>query len=206
MYEQLNSMINEIDESHSEYTKSSASKIIYFNNNDKTIKGHLETIFKAYARANAKANNGDGSKDLRMILTSMQDAMMFHEQGYLDPESVTLPIVRQYRQIGEPLPIVNNFEEAGDLIMQNFLDQTRNTFTDARVLEFMEMAFGDSDELRAEEIRLPDYDAFILLILATLKKNDENSFYDVNIEEEGYITSQGYILPKLIFRRREKSK
>lgn len=206
MYEQLNTMINEIDESHSEYTKSSASKIIYFNNNDKTIKGHLETIFKAYARANAAANAGEGSKDLRMILTSMQDAMMFHEQGYIDPESVTLPIVRQYRQIGEPLPIVNNFEEAGDLIMQNFLDQTRNTFTDARVLEFMEMAFGDANELRAEEIRLTDYDAFILLILATLKKNDENCFYDVDIEQEGYITSQGYILPKLIFRRKENSK
>lgn len=204
MYEQLTTMINEIDESHSEYTKSSASKIIYFNNNDKTIKGHLETIFKAYAKANASAMKGQGSKDLRYILTEMQNAMMFHEQGYIDSNSVTLPIIRQYREIGEPLPIVNNFEEAGDLIMQNFLDQTRNSFTDARVLEFMETAFGSDNEIKADEIPLPDYDAFILLILATLKKNDDNCFYDVDISEEGYVHSQGYILPKLTFRRKEK--
>jgi len=204
MYEQLNTMINEIDASHSEYTKSSASKIIYFNNNDKTIKGHLETIFKAYARANAQVNNGGSSKDLRTILTQMQDSLMFHEQGYLDSDSVTLPIIRQYREIGDPLPIVNNFEEADDYIMQNFLDQTRNNFTDARVLEFMETAFGDSQTLTVEEISLPDYDAFILLILATLKKNDDNCFYEVDISDDGYVHSHGYILPKLVFRRKEK--
>ncbi len=204
MYEQLNTMINEIDQSHSEYTKSSASKIIYFNNNDKTIKGHLETIFKAYARANAEVNDGKGYKDLRFILSSMQDSLLFHEQGYIDPESITLPIIRQYREIGEPLPIVNNFEEAGDLIMQNFLDQTRNVFTDARVMEFMERAFGDSDILNVEEIPLPDYDAFILLILATLKRNDDDCFYEVDYDNSEHILSQGYILPKLVFRRKER--
>lgn len=205
MYEQLNGMISQIDASHSEYTKSSASKIVYFNNNDKTIKGHLETIFKAYAKANADAMAGNGSKDLRNILTSMQDALMFHEQGYIDPDSITLPIIRQYREIGEPLPIVNNFEEAGDLIMQNFLDQTRNVFTSARVLEFMERAFGDADEVRAEEIPLPDYDAFILLILATLNRNDDDCFYEVDYSDDGHVLSQGYVLPKLLFKRKEKT-
>lgn len=205
MYEQLNTMINEIDHNHSEYTKSSASKIIYFNNNDKTIKGHLETIFKAYAKANADMSAGRGYKDLRFILSSMQDSLAFHEQGYIDPESITLPIIRQYREIGEPLPIVNNFEEAGDLIMQNFLDQTRNIFTDARVMEFMERAFGDSDVLEVEEIPLPDYDAFILLILATLKRNDADCFYEVDYESDEHVLSQGYILPKLTFKRKEKA-
>lgn len=203
MYEQLNNMIEEIDNSHSEYTKSSANKIIYFNNNDKTIKGHLETIFKAYAKAvNDYENDGGSSKVLRNILSNMQDSLNFHEQGYIDPESITLPIIRQYREVGEPMPIVNNFEEAGDLIMQNFLDQTRNEFTDSRIYSFMETAFGDARELRVEEISLPDYDAFILLILATLKKDDDNCFYEV-ILEEGYIVSQGYVLPNMVFRRKE---
>lgn len=204
MYEQLNSMIDDIDHSHSAYTKSSANKIIYFNNTDKTIKGHLETIFKAYAKSASDYEKGGSARELTKILSGMQDALSFHEQGYIDPNSITLPIIRQYREEGEPLPIVNNFEEAGDLIMQNFLDQTRNEFTDERIYQFMETVFGNSSEVHTDEISLPDYDAFILLILGTLKKDDNSCFYTVEIEE-GYITTQGYVIPNMVFRRKESN-
>lgn len=202
MYEQLDRMILDIDNSHSEYTKSTASKIIYFNNNDKTIKGHLETIFKSYAKANSMLETQGQSKDIRFILSSMQDSLNFHEQGYIDPESITLPIVRQYRMEGEPMQIINNLDEAGDFIMQNFLDQTRNNYSDARIYSFMETAFGTGDYVEVEDIPLPDYDAFILVILATLRRNDEHCFYVVEMED-GSVATQGYILPRMAFRRKE---
>lgn len=197
MYEQMNTMVAEIDEKHSEYTKSSATKIIYLNNSDKTIKGHLETIFKAYAKANSE---GVG---LRGILSRMQDSISLYEQGYINPDSITLPIIRKYREEGEPLPIIFNSEEAGDYTMQEFLDQTRNSFTDERIYEFMETAFQGEDEIFIGDIPLPDFDAFILLILASLKKDDEASFYIVE-QGEGRVTSQGYVLPNFTFKRKEK--
>lgn len=196
MYEQMNNMISEIDEKHSEYTKSSATKIIYLNNSDKTIKGHLETIFKAYAKANSE---GVG---LRGILSRMQDSICLFEQGYINPESITLPIVRRYREEGEPLPIIYNSEEAGDYTMQEFLDQTRNSFTDERIYEFMRTAFQGEEEIFIGDIPLPDFDAFILLILASLKKDDEASFYTVE-QGEGRVISQGYVLPNFTFKRKE---
>lgn len=196
MYEQMNSMLAEIDEKHAEYTKSSATKIIYLNNSDKTIKGHLETIFKAYAKANSE---GVG---LRGILSRMQDSISLYEQGYINPESITLPIIRKYREEGDPLPIIYNSEEAGDYTMQEFLDQTRNSFTDERIYEFMETAFQGENEVFIGDIPLPDFDAFILLILASLKKDDDNSFYIVE-QEEGRVTSQGYVLPNFTFKRKE---
>lgn len=198
MYEQMHAMIAEIDDKHSEYTKSSATKIIYLNNSDKTIKGHLETIFKAYAKANS---TGVG---LRGILSRMQDSISLFEQGYINPESITLPIVRRYREEGEPLHIIYNADEAGDYTMQEFLDQTRNSFTDERIYEFMHTAFQGEEEIFIGDIPLPDFDAFILLILASLKKDDESSFYVVE-QNEGRVISQGYVLPNFTFKRKENN-
>ena len=87
-------------------------------------------------------------------------------------------------------------------LLRGFLGETRNVFTDDRVYDFMETAFGDSSEMRIEEISLPDFDAFILLILASLKTNDENCFYTMEMED-GQIISQGYSLPRFIFKRKE---
>ena len=198
-YEKMMLTISEIDESHAEYTKSSATKIIYLNNSDKTMKGHLETIFKAYAKANVE---GVG---LRGILSRMQDSISLYEQGYINPDSITLPIVRKYREEGEPLPIISNSEEAGDYTMQEFLDQTRNSFTDERIYAFMETAFQGQDEIFIGDIALPDFDAFVLLILASLKKNDDACFYIVE-QDEGRVYSQGYVLPNFTFKRKESTK
>lgn len=203
MYEQFGKMIAEIDEHQSEYTKASATKIIYLNNNDKSIKGYLESIMKKYASAVGEYTRGESGKNLRMILSGMQDSLAFHEQGYLDTESVSLPVIRKYREEGEPMPIVNTFDEAGELMMQNFLDYTRNDFTDERIYSFMQTAFGGSKILDVADISLPDYDAFVLLILATLRKDDDACFYEVEMGE-GYLIHHGYVLPKMKFIRKEK--
>jgi hypothetical protein len=194
MYEQLNRMVDEIDVKHSEYTKASATKILYLNNTDKTIKGHLETIFKHYGEA---ALTGEG---VSAILNGMANSISLFEAGYINPDSLTLPIVRRYREEGEPLPIVD-FEDVSRMLMQGFLDETRNHFSDARIASFMKMAFGDKDQLHIGDIPLPDYDAFILLILATVHKDDRQSFYDIQTSG-GKLVSGPYLLPDITFIRR----
>jgi len=195
MYEQLNHMVDEIDLKHSEYTKASATKILYLNNTDKTIKGHLEAIFKHYGEA--VVTGGPVSP----ILNAMQNSVSLFEAGYITPDSVALPIVRRYREEGEPLPIID-FEDVSKMLMQGFLDETRNSFTNERIESFMKMAFGQRDRVAIEDIPLPDYDAFILLILASVHKDDRNSFYDLEMAE-GHTVSGPYLLPKLTFVRRE---
>jgi len=196
MYEQLNSLISEIDQKHSDYTKSSTTKILYLNNSDKTIRGHLEKILKTYAQS---VSEGTGARD---ILGKMQDSLSFYEPGYLDPESLTLPVNRQYRGEGEPMQVVD-FEAVSEALMRDFLDETRNSFTDARIYSFMETAFGSEKRLPIQDIALPDYDAFILLILATLKKDDDKCFYTIEIED-GKVLSHGYVLPRFTFVRKER--
>lgn len=195
MYETLDEMIDQIDTKHHEYTKASASKILYLNNSDKTIKGHLDNIFKHYAKMAQKDDN------MRPLFNGFREAINMSHQGYVTPDSVTLPILRKFKVEGEPLEVYD-FDDVSEMLMEGFLDQTRNIFTDKRVFDFMEVAFGSDHELRIEDIPLPDFDAFILLILATVKTNDEKCFYQIQ-SEPGHVINYGYRLPKLLFIRKE---
>ena len=58
------------------------------------------------------------------------------------------------------------------------------------------------DELLISEVPLPNFEAFVLVILGTLKKDDDKCFYEV-IQEEGKLVSQGYVLPNIKFKRKE---
>ena len=70
------------------------------------------------------------------------------------------------------------------------------------IYEFMQRAFQGQDELLISEVPLPNFEAFVLVILGTLKKDDDKCFYEV-IQEEGKLVSQGYVLPNIKFKRKE---
>ncbi|MFA6377311.1 MAG: Wadjet anti-phage system protein JetA family protein, partial [Acholeplasmataceae bacterium] len=197
-YETINDLISSIDKENSVYTKSSANKILYLNNSDRTIKGHLENIFKYYGK-----NINDG-RILSKILSQMQDASYFDDQGYISSQSVSLPLLRRMKLEGEPLEIVD-FDVANDVIMENFLRETSDIYTDERIYGFMQKAFGSDRDLKIIDVPLPTFEAFICLILATIKKDDESCFYTVEIVDDIKIRNGDYIVPNLIFHRKENT-
>ena len=195
-YERLNVLISGIDKENNAYTKSSTNKILYLNNNDRTIKGHLENILKTYAK------NVNDTRTLSKILSKMQDALYFYEQGYIDSTSVTLPILRRFKFEGDPMELVT-FDEATGYMMDEFLEETKAIFTDEKVYGFMEQAFGDKERINISEIPLVNFDAFICLILAVIKKDDENCFYYVEEVDKGKVHTDGYIVPNFDFIKKE---
>lgn len=196
-FSNINSLVSSIDKENSAYTKSSTNKILYLNNTDRSIKGHLENILKSYAK------NVNNLSVLRKILTRMQDSIYFYEQGYIDPSSITLPIIRKARGDDVPLEIVN-FDFANELIMRDFLESTKNVYTDERIYEFVENAFGGEDELKIEDLPLPNFEAFLCLIFATIKKDEPNCFYDIELVDDMKIVNNIYVVPHFLFRRKEK--
>ncbi|MFA7222266.1 MAG: Wadjet anti-phage system protein JetA family protein [Bacilli bacterium] len=199
-YDTINDLISSIDKENSNYTKSSANKILYLNNTDRTIKGHLENIFKAYAKCTSKTTNDN--RTLSKILSSMQDCSAFSEQGYIDSDSVSLPMLKRMRFDGKPLEIVD-FDDASQFIMDSFLEETKDIYTDERIYNFMEKSFGSDNDLKIKDVLLPTFDAFICLILATIKKDDESCFYTLEIVDDSKIRNGDYIVPNLIFHRKE---
>ncbi|MGI6734800.1 MAG: Wadjet anti-phage system protein JetA family protein [Bacilli bacterium] len=195
MYERVNETIGQIDQKHYEYTKASASKILYLNAADKSIKGHLDFIFKTYAETLSKGES------VAPILNGINQTITFAQHGYVTPDSLTLPIIRQLR--GESIPMsLTDFDDVRDMLMQGFLDETSNQFSNDAIFDFMDFAFGDESEVHISDIPLPSFDAFLLLILATIKTNDEECFYIVETDP-GNVSSHGYRLPNLRFVRKE---
>ena len=194
-YERLNVMIGNIDKENSDYTKSSTNKILYLNNSDKTIKGYLENILKTYAQ------NVNETRTLSKILSKMQDSIYLYQQGYIDSESCTLPILRKYRLDGDPLELIS-FDDS-DYLLDDFLEETRLIFTDEKVYGFMEQAFGNRNTINIKEIHLSNFDALICLILAVLKRDDENCFYTVEEVDKQKIRTCGYVVPNFQFTRKE---
>ena len=194
-YEKLYSIVSDIDEENNKYTRSSTNKILYLNNNDKTIKGHLDNIFKNYAKSI------NDPRKLSKILSKMQDSIYFYEQGYLDSNSVTLPILRRKMLEGVPMELVSFDDYEG--LMDDFLESASLMFSDDKVYSFMEEAFNGKDEINIEEVPLRTFDDFICLILAVIKKNDENCFYNVVEINKQKIHTQGYIVPNFKFIKKE---
>ena len=196
-YDALHKMIDTIDKSHRDYTKSSTNKILYLNNNDKSVKGNLETILTAFGKYKKSY------RILRQVLTDMQDSIALYENGYLNADSIQLPFFRKSNLNSQPLAIMDD-ELLTDAAMENFISQVNGMFTDEMVFKFTEEVFEDKDKVEMEDIRIVNFDVLILIILATIKRTDPNAFYEVDFESKEKVRTQGYILPKMTFRRKEK--
>ena len=95
------------------------------------------------------------------------------------------------------------FDEVTGFMMDNFLEETKAIFTDEKVYGFMHQAFGDKERMHISEIPLVNFDAFICLILAVIKKDDENCFYYVEEVDKGKVHTNGYIVPNFEFIKKE---
>ena len=133
----------------------------------------------------------------------MQDSIAFYENGYLNADSIQLPFFRKSNLNSQPLAIMDD-ELLTDAAMENFISQVNGMFTDEMVFKFMEEVFEDKDQVEMEDFRIVNFDVLILIILATIKRTDPNAFYEVDFESKEKVRTQGYILPKMTFRRKEK--
>lgn len=198
LYEQFEKMIEGIDEQYSSYTKSSVTKIIYLNNSDKTIKGHLETIFKYYAKI-AKKND---TSNLSKLLSGMQDGAHFYDQGFIDGDSVTLPLLRIGRDDQEPIPLLD-FDDFDDELMNSFVRAAGETLTDVKIYDFMESVFNGRNLITANDIPFDKYINFVMYIIAVARSIDDNCFYKItNLDNHDYIQLFGYYVPNFTFSRK----
>ena len=198
MYETFTKMLDGIDDEYTKYTKSSVTKIIYLNNSDKTLKGHLETIFKYYAENAIKVDAGKLSK----LLGEMQDSTHFYDQGFLDGGSVTLPIIRSLHEDQEPLAILG-FDDFSDDLIQDIIDKSKEHLTDDRVYEYMSDIFGDRDFIMATDLPFKEARDFLVYILAVARSVDPYCFYYINnVDCHDYIQIAKYYVPNFKFVRK----
>lgn len=201
-YRRLALEIQEIDNAQSDYTKASTEKVIYLNNNDKTLKGKLETIFLAAARA----INGDRASGVSMdVVKAMNNSIYLYQQGYIDEYSLTRPIKRNPKYDSEPMGIDDFEHESNEGLMQSLLT-IADQYSDEKIMEFMDKAFQGNKEIDIKSIPIKDVEDFIMIILGSVKADSRYSFYELKRSDpmEQILKEDKYSMPNYGYARKEK--
>jgi hypothetical protein len=198
-YNKLTEEMNDIDNAQSNYTKATTEKVIYLNNSDKTIKGKLESIFLSLA----KVINGEPT-GYPNIVKDINNSLLFYQQGYIDSDSLTKPYKRNDRYEGEPMALDDFEQEVNEGLMQSLL-QIMDAYSDEKIMEFMEDAFKDENQIDVKKIPVKSVEDFIMVILGTVKADSRSSFYDfVRPDDLEYITKEDkYEMPNFQYVRRK---
>ena len=179
-YAHLTSDMEDIDKAQSEYTTATTEKVIYLNNSDKSIKGKLETIFLALAKV---INGDEDARNYQSVVKDVNNSILLYQQGYIDEYSLQKPYRRTNRYEGEPM-VLDDFEhEVNEGLMQSLLN-IMDQYSDERIYDFMEKAFKGNDAIRVSDIDVRNVEDFIMVILGTVKADDERTFYAVKRDEK----------------------
>ena len=192
-YNHLASDMEEIDKAQSEYTTATTEKVIYLNNSDKSIKGKLETIFLALAKV---INGEEGSSQYQGIVKDINNSIVLYQQGYIDEYSLQKPYRRSSRYDGEPLAIDDFDHEVNEGLMESLLN-IMDQYSDEKVLDFMDKAFKDRNEIEVKDIDVKNVEDFIMVILGSVKGNEDASFYRLERKEplERVLKESTYDMP-----------
>ncbi|HPZ07053.1 MAG TPA: DUF5716 family protein [Candidatus Eremiobacteraeota bacterium] len=192
IYEAIDNMLTEIDRKNSAYTRASIEKMRYFLNADRSIKGKLVGILTSIANNKSEGNN---------ILKIMEESVNIFKQASLDDKSLYMRISKHNRDETKPMEILTGDSEEHNL--DTFIARIKRNYSNKKVMDFIRKFMSDKNTITTADISLPDDEAFILLILASLRGNDKNSFY--NIEFSGdYINKNRYRLPYIKFTKKVK--
>lgn len=193
-YESLDEMLEAIDRKNSAYTRASIERMRYLLNTDKSIKGKLVELLTRTAQS-----QGD---EETAIVQMLADGVQLFKQGYLDEKSLYVRAVRNKKSEVKPLEVRTTSDEEGEKDLAEFIHRAKKSYSHARIIAFVKEVMAGLNVIKSNEISLPDDEAFVLLMLASLKGQDKNVFYKVEYMD-GYVENNGYRIPQLRLTRKE---
>lgn len=185
-YENIETMIADIDRKHVEYTNASIDRIRYMMNADRSIKGKLVELIKH-------------SKEME-VLDRMRAGVVVYRHSYLNSSSLYDRVRRTVKTEGKPAPLQEL--EADDGLIENFLSSVKMQYSSRKVDDFVEQCFAGADAFSTQDLSMDSPDKFILFIMGTIRGGQKNAFYWVEFLE-GKVETGGYRLPRLVFHRKE---
>jgi len=195
IYESLDIILTQIDRKNSAYTKASIEKMQYFLNSDRSLKGKLVELLTHIGKYEKKYEN--------KLLNHLQEDVNIFKQDHLDEQSLYIRASRNNKNQDKPMEINSSDDNMEEHALDVFINKIKKCYSNKKVMDFIKSAMSDNDILTSREIALPDDEAFILLILASLRGNVKNSFYNIEFLED-YIHNNGYKIPDMKFVRKSR--
>lgn len=204
IFSKLSDAFDDIDSANAKYTLAVQKKVNFLSSSDRSIKGKLDAVILAMAKDLDKnfMLNSDPSESA--IVKNASDTISIYHQGFVNPDCLTLPFTRKTREEGELLPIEDPFSGDDDLL-NSFLEEEVNKFSQEAIENFMLKAFGDSQIIYSKDIKIDSNDNLVLLILATIRAEFGDMFYQIE-KVEDQISNGLFFMPNYRFTRKGKSK
>ena len=184
--------LEEIDMQVRRYTRAATQKIENLTNRDQSVRGNLNALLTALSR-NRRASE---------LVDQIQPAFQLYEQSFLSEKSLW------YRKRpGKRM-------KAATVLIQD--DQVPNTEEQVRAAQLLQSKYGraavnayvqgwlgDADMRCSEELSLEEDKDYIMSLLAILGSKDASAGYVVQ-ELDGIFCKNGYSIPQMQIRRKEK--
>lgn len=183
--------LDEIDSQVRRYTRATTQKIENLTNRDHNVRGNLNYLLTALSKNRCASD----------LVEQMQPTFQLYEQSFLSGKSLWYRKRPGKRTKSDPvriqdIPIDSEAIRQAEALLHSEYSRTA-------VAEYMEARLGEGGVCYSKDLRLEDDKAYIMSLLAVLLSGDATAAYTVK-ELEGSFCENGYSIPQLQIRRRER--
>ena len=185
--------LDEIDTQVRRYTRAATQKVENLTNRDQNVRGNLNVLLTALSR-NRRASN---------LVDQIQPVFQLYEQSFLSEKSLwyrkrpgkrtkAAPVIIQ-----EPTLDADAAAQAAQLL--------RSEYGRAAIAAYVQGWLGEDDVRYSKDLGIQDDKSYIMSLLAVLTNGDPAVEYQIK-ELGGTFSENGYSIPQMQIRRKEKKK
>lgn len=185
--------LDEIDTQVRRYTRAATQKVENLTNRDQNVRGNLNVLLTALSR-NRRASD---------LVDQIQPVFQLYEQSFLSEKSLwyrkrpgkrtkAAPVL-----IRETPPNADAAAQAAQLL--------RSEYGRAAIAAYVQGWLGEADVCYSKDLGIQDDKSYIMSLLAVLTSGDPTAEYQIK-ELGGTFSENGYSIPQMQIRRKEKKK
>lgn len=182
--------LDEIDAQVRRYTRAATRKIENLTNRDQNVRGNLNELLTALSR-NQRASE---------LVDRIQPAFQLYEQSFLSEKSLWYRKRPGKRTKAAPVFIQDTAPNEETVTQANQL--LRSEYGRAAVEDYVQTRLGDAGLCYSKDLSIADDRDYIMSLLAVLGGKDASAGYTVE-ELGGAFRVNGYLIPQMLFRRKE---
>ncbi|WP_104371380.1 Wadjet anti-phage system protein JetA family protein [Desulfocucumis palustris] len=190
-YENMETLLREIDKKNASYTRASVERTRYLLNADRGARGKLVEVLKRLPGLSGRLPGE--------TMEFLQNGINLYRQSFLDGYSLFRE--RQKKSAGEGQPLSATPSAQRQQMEREFFSfeqRLRGSLTHQRIIDFIGDYLRERQTVGSREFKLEETGDFVKLILAVLKNSEEDVPYRVEFLD-GYVYVNGYRIPDMIF-------
>ena len=185
--------LDEIDTQVRRYTRAATQKVENLTNRDQNVRGNLNVLLTALSR-NRRASN---------LVDQIQPVFQIYEQSFLSEKSLWYRKRPGKRTKAAPVLIQETTPDADAAAQAAQL--LRSEYGRAAIAAYVQGWLGKSDVRYSKDLGIQDDKSYIMSLLAVLTSGDSSAEHQIK-ELGGTFSENGYSIPQMQIRRKEKKK